>query len=295
MPSTLLPFETLHNIRDLGGMPAADGRRIRSGKLIRSGHLADISDTDRAHLAGLVDMIVDFRTTEEESRQPDREIPGAAYYHIPVIDSLTAGITREKEADQDAITLLLFKPKEALEYMKMTYTGFVLSDFARSRYTRFLNLVLAHSRAEAGAQSGEGSGAQNMANDGTRNGAFSAAGTKAILWHCTAGKDRAGIGTVLLQEILGVPRKEIFADYLYTNECLVEDIGRLTRFFKQKAGRDDPVIDESLHYLFGAHEAYLATFYALVEQKFGSMDAFLREALSVTDDMRQTLQDAFLA
>jgi len=94
MPSTLLPFEKLHNIRDLGGMPAADGRTIRPGKLIRSGHLADISDTDREHLARLVDMIVDFRTTEEEGRQPDREIPGAAYYHIPVIDSLTAGITR---------------------------------------------------------------------------------------------------------------------------------------------------------------------------------------------------------
>lgn len=269
MPSTLLPFEKLHNIRDLGGMPAADGRTIRPGKLIRSGHLADISDTDREHLARLVDMIVDFRTTKEEGRQPDREIPGAAYYHIPVIDSLTAGITREKEADQDAISLLLFKPKEALEYMKKTYTGFVLSDFARSRYTRFLDLVLAHSREETGS--------------------------KAILWHCTAGKDRAGIGTVLLQEILGVPREEIFADYLYTNECLKEDIGRLTRFFKQKAGSDDPVIDESLHYLFGAHEDYLATFYALVEQKYGSTEAFLREALYVTDDKRLALQDAFLA
>lgn len=278
MPSLLLPFEKLHNIRDLGGMPAAGGRTIRPGKLIRSGHLADISDTDREHLAALVDLIVDFRTTEEKERQPDKEIPGAAYHHIPVIDSLTAGITREKKADEDAITLLLFKPKEALEYMKKTYTGFVLSDFARSRYTRFINLVLAHSREDLAAQSA----------------GHADPGTKAVLWHCTAGKDRAGIGTVLLQEILGVPREEIFADYLYTNECLAGDMRLLSRFFKQKAGTDSPLADESLHYLFGAHKDYLCTFYSLVEQKYGSMDAFLRDALDVTKDKRQDLQDAYL-
>ena len=33
MPSRLLPFEKLNNVRDLGGMPAQDGRKIRAGKL----------------------------------------------------------------------------------------------------------------------------------------------------------------------------------------------------------------------------------------------------------------------
>ena len=39
--SKQLSFEKLHNIRDLGGMRTADGRRIVSGRLIRCGNLSD--------------------------------------------------------------------------------------------------------------------------------------------------------------------------------------------------------------------------------------------------------------
>ena len=34
-----IPFEGLHNTRDLGGMPTADGRTIAPAKLLRSGAL----------------------------------------------------------------------------------------------------------------------------------------------------------------------------------------------------------------------------------------------------------------
>ena len=39
---------------------------------------------------------------------------------------------------------------------------------------------------------------------------------KAMLWHCTAGKDRAGTAAVIIEEILGIPREVIIADYLTT-------------------------------------------------------------------------------
>ena len=44
--SRLLSFEKLHNIRDLGGVAASDGRRIISGKLVRCGNLSELSDRD---------------------------------------------------------------------------------------------------------------------------------------------------------------------------------------------------------------------------------------------------------
>ena len=46
--SKLLVFEKLHNIRDLGGMRACDGRRIVSGKLVRCGDLSEFSDKMQA-------------------------------------------------------------------------------------------------------------------------------------------------------------------------------------------------------------------------------------------------------
>lgn len=41
--------------------------------------------------------------------------------------------------------------------------------------------------------------------------------TGAVLWHCTEGKDRCGMTTALVLEMLGVDRDAILQDYLKTN------------------------------------------------------------------------------
>jgi len=43
-----------------------------------------------------------------------------------------------------------------------------------------------------------------------------------ILYHCTAGRDRTGVATVLLLETIRVPREEIVGDYLLSNEVFHE-------------------------------------------------------------------------
>ena len=60
--SRLLSFEKLHNIRDLGGVAASDGRRIISGKLVRCGNLSELSDRDRVAFSSLAEEVIDFRT-----------------------------------------------------------------------------------------------------------------------------------------------------------------------------------------------------------------------------------------
>jgi protein-tyrosine phosphatase len=45
-----------------------------------------------------------------------------------------------------------------------------------------------------------------------------------ILYHCTAGRDRTGVATLLLLETLRVPRAEIVADYLVSNRVFQENV-----------------------------------------------------------------------
>ena len=117
---------------------------------------------------------------------------------------------------------------------------------------------------------------------------------KAVLWHCTAGKDRAGIGAVLIEEILGVPREEIIEDYLLTNVHLAEDIRFLSEMVKRKEGTDSPLADESLKYLFGADEEYILSFYREAEKECGNMDSFLRDRLGITKEDRTAMQELYL-
>lgn len=59
------------NLRDLGGYQAADGRRVRSGMLYRSGVLAYLTDRDRQQLSVLnVQVICDLRRIEEREHEP---------------------------------------------------------------------------------------------------------------------------------------------------------------------------------------------------------------------------------
>lgn len=261
--SKRLSFEKLHNIRDLGGMSAADGRGIVSGRLIRCGNLSELSDSDRAAFSALTDTVIDFRTDGERSEKPDIELPGIRYHHIPIMDSLTAGITREKAADQNIFARLGSDPAKARQYMCDMYHAFAESDFAAAQYARFIRLL---------TQPRE----------------------KAVVWHCTAGKDRAGIGAAIIEELLGVDRDDVIADYLMTNECLREDFAFLTEFVKAQAGPGSRTTEEALRYLFGAERDYIEEYYDTIDSKYGSFDVFIRDGLKLTAEDIMELQRLYL-
>ncbi len=143
------------------------------------------------------------------------------------------------------------------------YRFFPTSDFAMAQYARFFRILLEPHE-------------------------------KAVLWHCTAGKDRAGIASVIMEEILGVPRETILKEYLFTNDCLAEDIARLTEQLSRLSAKDAPVNKEALHYLFGADRSYIETFYGAVEEFFGDMDSFVRKGLKLTDEEIQRLREMYL-
>lgn len=259
--SKVIAFEKLHNARDLGGMPAADGRQIRPGLLYRTGHLSDLTESDAVRLESMVRTVVDFRTDAERLEAPDAVLPGVTAYHIPVVENMTGGISREEEADRRISEILLLKPAEAKNYMCELYRMFT-GDFASAQYSRFLQIL---KDAEGG-----------------------------VLWHCTAGKDRAGIASVILEEILGVPREMIIDDYMRTNEYLAGDIRFLTQMIKKKSGTDSPLADEALRYLFGAEEDYIRSWYRAVEEKSGGIDNFLRDSLGVSDGLREEFREKYL-
>jgi len=260
--SQLVIFDQLRNTRDLGGMKAINGRRIIQGKLYRSGHLNSLSGSDQDKLARIAPIIVDFRTDAERKEQPDQEIPGTENIHIPIVDNLTAGISREQGSLMEMFRRFILSPEDAKQYMCEMYCAFV-SDKSVRNYAVFADLLL------------------NVQN-------------KAVLWHCTAGKDRAGIASVIVEEILGIPREAIISDYLKTNEYIEQDNRILSSYIIKQCGTDDPKADESLRYLFGAEREYIETYYQAVNEKYGSMDGFIRDGLCITPEGLERMKEKYL-
>lgn len=255
-------FEKLNNTRDLGGMRTASGERIKPGRLIRSGRLCLASEADIEHLTGLVSVIVDFRSARELAESPDPTVPGAENIHLPIFREREVGVTREKESDREAMRLAFEDPEATMGIMRRIYANFAADEYAVSQYRRFVRIIL----------------------DGAEN---------AVLWHCTAGKDRAGFASVIVQELLGVDRGAIMADYLLTNENLREECDELIRSAVQRSSGSEQA-ERAARLFFSAQKEFLEATYEKAEELYGSFEGFLTEALGVTADDRAKLRKMYL-
>ncbi len=165
------------NLRDLGGLLAADGRRVRRGRLIRSGELSGLTTTGATCLLQLgLSGIVDFRSASERKAAPTR--------------ALELGTVRRWQSDADerlgeplpALRRCLASPAQSRQVVIDIYR-----DMAFRQHANFRLLFEAVLTGQP------------------------------VLFHCAAGKDRTGVGAALLLSVLGVSRDQIRHDYLLSN------------------------------------------------------------------------------
>ena len=77
----------------------------------------------------------------------------------------------------------------------------------------------------------------------------------AVLWHCSAGKDRCGLVSALVLEALNVDRDTIMADYMKTNDLYLPRARQVYARALMTRGR---AFAESVYRAYIADEKYLA-------------------------------------
>jgi protein-tyrosine phosphatase len=79
----------LPNLRDVGGRPTSDGRRLVSGQLFRSDGLQRLTDQERESVVARLGVrtLIDLRSELERGRTGEVEPPGDARIHrVPILD-----------------------------------------------------------------------------------------------------------------------------------------------------------------------------------------------------------------
>ena len=260
-------LEGAPNFRDQGGLPTADGRRIKPRRLLRSGHLAYITSEDAAKLLDDYDLktVVDMRTENEMNRRPDMVLSGVDYLRCPIFEQKAEGVTREEAVPNDPVSSALrmahnMEGYDPHERMIGLYGVFFEEEGIR-HYTEFFNTLLTQ---EAGS----------------------------VLWHCTMGKDRCGTGAVLVETALGVPEELVLADYLYTNDRLNPVTAETIR--QAMLIEHDPRLMEIIRVMDGVHPDYIGVLYAKAEDMCGSLLGFIQEKLGMSDEKLAKLRDLYL-
>jgi hypothetical protein len=177
------------NFREVGGLPAADGRRIRPGRLFRSDTLQFLTEASVRRLADEIGLatVIDLRLPYEvrvEGRGALAELPHR-YYHLPF---LVAGSEQAGTATPS------------------------LTDEEDAVVRHYLGYLTTSPQAVAGVVK-----------------ALAEPGALPAVVHCAAGKDRTGVAVAVLLTAVGVPADVVAAEYAAGADRMVEVFAQLRR------------------------------------------------------------------
>lgn len=244
------------NLRDFGGYETADGRRVRSGVLFRSGMLAELTPDGQSALRDLdIGVICDLRRDEERNLEPTP---------FPIHDPLQVHVSIDPDHG--------VKLREKMQLDGLDLAG-------RIHYMMEINRELARVHTAEYTRVFD---------------ALWSAGERGFLIHCAAGKDRTGFGVAAILFALGVPREVVIDDYLLTNEAMDFERFIVPRLLKTY-GDDYGEIDvEAAKALSGVRLEYIHAALDEVDANHGSFDTYLERALGIDAARRAALQDRYL-
>lgn len=249
-------FKKVPNFRDLGGVQTTEGRTIYWGKLFRSGQLNGLRKSDIKKMEEMdIRTLVDLRTEVELHKKPDKYPTTTTYFHYNAFEDEQEQLAKTRQA--------VFKgeisPVESVELLKAFYSYYPIEEpeIIKEIIHKVLN--------------------QNHA----------------VLFHCSAGKDRTGITAALVLSVLKVDRETIYQEYLLSNNYRQKGIEKQLKLLK--VGRlIYPKLNQAVVENFSwVNTDYLMASFAAIESRYGSMDNYIHQVLKITESDRQKYIEKF--
>lgn len=258
------------NARELGGYAIGD-KHIRKGMLIRTAGLdrATSEALDALQNQYRVQTVIDFRMSDERTSSPDPAVPGAENIHLPVLEQADMLV----DVDPAMIEKYTDPNVDRLELFSVAYETGMLND---GLYVRFLT-------SERGKRAFRGFFKALLGLEENR----------AILWHCTDGKDRTGCTAMLLLFALGANRETVIRDYLLTNDYNASRLSVLRRRIAP-LGWPEEKAGALLFMSGGVSEIYMNNGIEVLVREYGSVEAYLARELDVSKEALDALRRKLL-
>ncbi|GLB47303.1 protein-tyrosine-phosphatase [Philodulcilactobacillus myokoensis] len=257
MDKRLLDIHNGYNYRDIGGYKTTSGKTVKWHKIVRAGNLATLSKNDQQCLINYgVKEDIDLRSNQERQNDPDRIPKGVNYHFSPIFNS-------KHDNRIDNLKKLYSKdPKIGYRNMIRTYQILVSSSEARHGYRKLFQALLNNE------------------------------GEQTLLFHCSQGKDRTGIGAALLLLILGVDVKTVKKDYMISQKMMVPYVKMKLKQIEKYHVNDN--FKQNISDLYTVHGGYFDAAMDTIKERYVNIHNFARQFLNLSDRDIKTLKQIYL-
>lgn len=237
-----LPIAGAYNFRDLGGIKNKEGKFIKWGQLFRTDEMSKLTDDDVNYIASTgLKTVIDFRS--------EGEIKGGVTSMIPPSPDILPNTVKNAYnlpinagnifSDEIMNRIRAGATSEELaQVMIDSYIEMVSFD----DYVAALKQFFAHLQDESNLP---------------------------ISFHCSGGKDRVGVTTMLILSALDVDKETIMKDYLLSKQYIT---GKYEKYL---------VTIPSIAPLVTVKQEYLEAAFNEIDKKYGSITNFLTGTLNV--------------
>ena len=238
------------NVRDLGGLVGFEGKHIKYGCFYRGGVLKKVDDHDLEILKSMhITDIVDFRGEEEFTNIPDVKLDGVRYHNFPAIEERVA--KQDKDDEDGNLIWFVRASASGFEHMKQQYRNLINDKKSQWAYREFFKVLM-------------------QDNSST-------------YFHCSQGKDRAGLAAFFIEVALGVHFDDIRNDYLLSNAAMEAKLDRLIFGVKSKSFYNQDY-HKSLVDVFSAKLEYLYAAIEELDNNYGGPINYIQNVLGLDID-----------
>ena len=231
------------------------GSKMKKNLLFRCAKLSTLNDQDICVLENLnPHAIIDFRDPKEIKKAPDNLSAKLLkkYINLPISASTLSRMAAQKEIDGDSV--------ESYEkVMEDSYRMYINNH--KVVWTKFFEILIKSKKLP-------------------------------IIFHCSAGKDRTGIASFMIQSIFKNPMDLIFENYLISNDLLT--IKAATAEQSTNSSNQDSLVTKNMLSTLGkVQQSYLNAAIDEIDKKYSSLENYFISQLGLKVNDIQKLKQIF--
>ena len=219
------------------------GSKMKKNLLFRCAKLSTLDIKDIKILENLnPHAIIDFRDPKEVKMAPDNLSPKLLekYINLPISASTLSRMVSEKELNGDDV-------KSYEKVMEESYRMYINNH--KKVWIKFFEILLRSNK-------------------------------RPIIFHCSAGKDRTGIASFMIQSIFNNHIDKIFENYLISNDLLT--IKAATAEQKTNSSKQDTLVTKNMLITLGkVKKSYLNAAIDEIEKNYSSLENYLISQLGL--------------